>query len=118
MRELNVWLACWFCSAPTETHGDGSTTPVISGHSGTLGFGDTEDDGPDAGDEDAPCCVPHATTSTSTTAETPVSNSLSHSRTDSRYATTPPRLPLTKIKFVFISNGPWLHLAPRVSIHH
>jgi hypothetical protein len=79
MRELKVWLACWFCSAPTEAHGDGSTTPGTCGHSGKLGFADG--DGPVSGGEDVPCCVPHAATSTKTITETPASNSLSDRRT-------------------------------------
>ena len=87
MRELKVWFACWFCSAPTETHGDGSTTPETCGHSGTLGFADGDEDADEdedglvSGGEDVPCCVPQAETSTKTTAQTPASNSLSDRRT-------------------------------------
>jgi hypothetical protein len=85
-------LACWFCSAPTETHGDGSTTPDTSGHSGTEGFAvgsPGEDDGPDCGGEDVPCCVPHAAISARATAETPVSNHVPDLRTAQPYSTAP-----------------------------
>jgi hypothetical protein len=64
MRELNVWFACWFCSAPTEAHGDGSTTPGTCGHSGKLGFADGDGDGPVAGFEDVAVCVPQPATRT------------------------------------------------------
>jgi hypothetical protein len=30
-RELNAWLACWFCPAPAETHPDGAATPGTCG---------------------------------------------------------------------------------------